>query len=67
MLMQNLGGAQTFDTPGMATSVDQSNSLVGAPQIQAAGMPSFDMGSLNSTAIQNPDVMNMIKALKGGM
>lgn len=67
MWMQNLGGAQVSDNFNTPATVNQGNNLTGAPQIQAAAAPTFDVGALNSTAIQNPDVVNMVKALKGGM
>lgn len=67
MWMQNLGGAQVSDNYSTPATVNQNNSLIGAPQIQTAAAPTFDVGALNSTAIQNPDVVNMVKALKGGM
>lgn len=61
------GGPQTgngFTTPDIN---QQRSNLTGNPQIQAAAMPSFDIGALNSTAVQNPNIANMVKALKGGM
>lgn len=50
--------------------LQQNTSLLGNPQIQSTSMPAFDPGNLgNSTAPQssttNPNVANMVKALKG--
>lgn len=61
------GPQQTIDNFTTPAMNQQSNNLLGQPPIQAAGMPSLDMGALNTTALQStPEVANMIKALKGG-
>ncbi len=68
MALQGSDQLQPTNTGGYNTTsaiLNQNNNMLGTPQIQAAAMPTFDPGMLNSTTV-NPDMMNMIKALKGG-
>lgn len=63
------GGPQTGN--GFATSAvnQQNNSLLGNPQIQSTAMPMFAPNNgANTTAplsSSNPNVSNMVQALKG--
>jgi hypothetical protein len=56
---------------GFVTSAvnQQNTSLLGNPQVQSVGMPAFDPSAMNTTAplssFSNPNVANMVQALKG--
>lgn len=66
MFFQDMGGPQTGGEFTTTAINQQNNQLLGAPPIQQAAMPQFNPDMLNSSTLQaNPNVANMIKALKG--
>lgn len=70
MFPQNQSGPQTGSGFPTSTTLQQNTGLLGSPQIQSTAAPTFDAGSINTTAPQsttNPAVASMVRALKGGM
>jgi hypothetical protein len=71
--MMQTGGLQTGNEFPTSATIQQNTSLLGSPQIQSqtqGAFPTFNTGMLNSTApsssTTNPNVANMVKALRGG-
>ena len=62
----NQNGPQTGNQPTTSSINQQNNGLLGNPQIQYAASNPFPMNSTAPTSsTTNPQVANMIKALKG--
>lgn len=70
MFPEAQAGPQTGNGYSTSSINQQNNSLLGNPQTQSAGVPLMNPSATNTTdpmSAGNPQMANMIKALRGGI